>query len=430
MSYVVVRAEKLGKKYRISHQRERQRYVALRDVLTDKLLAPKRWFKLQITNGNKHSAANSASSSYPKKEDFWALKDVSFDIRQGEVVGIIGRNGAGKSTLLRILSRITEPTEGRARIRGRLASLLEVGTGFHPELTGRENIYLNGSILGMTRAEIRKRFDEIVAFAEIEQFLDTPVKRYSSGMYVRLAFSVAAHLEPEILLVDEVLAVGDVGFQRKSMDYMKKLARSGNTILMVSHNLFAVKAMCRRVLVLSSGRCQFDGLPAEGIELYEKDSRLEADPWAIGVIGEDIKHWPIVIRFVEFLDVEGEPRTVYDYGERMRVRIHYEVRSPIKYPNFFFAIRRSDNVMCCSFSAARDGVTVPLLEKSGVIELLTPQLRLVSDLYGTHTVVWDEEFKNLYCGQIGPTFHVRDDVLNPQFGVIHEPAEWHWEKEK
>jgi lipopolysaccharide transport system ATP-binding protein len=183
--------------------------------------------------------------------------------------------------MLKILSRITEPTEGRARIRGRLASLLEVGTGFHPELTGRENIYLNGSILGMTRQEISKRFEEIVAFAEIEQFLDTPVKRYSSGMYVRLAFSVAAHLEPEILLVDEVLAVGDVGFQRKCMDYMKKLARGGRTILLVSHNLFAVKAMCRRVLVLSAGRCQFDGLPGEGIELYEQDARLEADPWAV-----------------------------------------------------------------------------------------------------------------------------------------------------
>jgi lipopolysaccharide transport system ATP-binding protein len=354
------------------------------------------------------------------------LKGVSFEVKQGEVVGIIGRNGAGKSTLLKILSRITEPTEGRARIRGRLGSLLEVGAGFHPELTGRENLYLNGVILGMGRSEIRRKFDEIVAFAEIEQFLDTPVKRYSSGMYVRLAFAVAAHLEPEILVMDEVLAVGDVGFQRKCMDYMQKLARSGITILMVSHNLFAVKAMCRRVLLLSAGQCQFDGSPVKGIELYEQDSRLEADPWAIGVIGEDINRWPMIIRSVEFLDEEGRPRTVYDYGERMRVRIHYEIRRPVKYPNFCFVIRRSDNVLCCSFSAARDGVTAPLLESSGMIEFLTPPVRLVSELYGTHAVVWDREFKNLYCGQIGPTFHVRDEVLDPEFGVFHEPAEWRW----
>jgi lipopolysaccharide transport system ATP-binding protein len=425
MSDVVIRAENLGKKYRISHQHERQRYVALRDVLSDKLVAPKRWVKSLISSGGVNSALKLASNKASKREDFWALKDVSFEVRQGEVLGVIGRNGAGKSTLLKVLSRITDPTEGRVRIRGRVASLLEVGTGFHPELTGRENIYLNGSILGMSKAEIKKKFDEIVAFAEIEQFLDTPVKRYSSGMYVRLAFSVAAHLEPEILVVDEVLAVGDVGFQRKCMDYMKNLARSGLTILMVSHNLFAVKAMCRRVLLLSGGKRQFDGAPADGIELYEKDSRLEADPWATGMLG-DIDQWPIVIKFVEYLDAEGNPRTVYDYGERMRVRIHYEVRRPIKYPNFYFAIRRSDNVACCSFSAARDGVTVPMLDKSGVIELRTPPLRLVSDQYGSWAIVWDREFKNLYCGQIGPNFHVRDEVLNSNFGVFHEPAEWNW----
>jgi homopolymeric O-antigen transport system ATP-binding protein len=426
MSDLVIRVESLGKKYRILHQRDRQRYVTLRDLLADKLLAPKRWLESQIAKGGARHALKPAYNTASKREDFWALKDVSFEVKRGEVLGVIGRNGAGKSTLLKILSRITEPTEGLARIRGRVASLLEVGTGFHPELTGRENIYLNGSILGMSKTEIRKKFDEIVAFAEIDQFLDTPVKRYSSGMYVRLAFSVAAHLQPEILIVDEVLAVGDVAFQRKCMDYMKSLARSGITILMVSHNLFAVKAMCRRVLLLSAGRRQFDGSPAEGIDLYEKDSRLEADPWAVGVIGEDINNWPIVIRFVEYLDAEGRPRTVYDYGERMRVRIHYEVRKPVKYPNFYFAIRRSDNVACCSFSAARDGVTVPLLVKSGVIELQTPPLRLVSDQYGSWAIVWDREFKNLYCGQIGPNFHVRDEVLNSDFGVFHEPAEWNW----
>lgn len=427
MSDVVIRAESLGKKYRILRQQERQRYVALRDVLADKLLAPTRWIMSRMANYTGRDSSKPSYNRSPKREDFWALKDVSFEVKQGEALGIIGRNGAGKSTLLKILSRITEPTTGRARIRGRVASLLEVGTGFHPELTGRENIYLNGSILGMSKAEIRKKFDEIVAFAEIEQFLDTPVKRYSSGMYVRLAFSVAVHLEPEVLIVDEVLAVGDVGFQRKCMDHMKNLTRSGATVLMVSHNLFAIKALCRRVLVLSGGGLQFDGLPAEGLELYEKDARLEADPWAIGVIGEGIDHWPIVIRSVEYLDADGRPRAVYDYGERMRVRIHYEVRRPVKYPNFYFAIRRSDNLACCSFSAARDGVTVPLLDKSGVIELQTAPIRLVADQYGSWAIVWDREFKNLYCGQIGPNFHVRDEVLNSEFGVFHEPAEWRWD---
>jgi lipopolysaccharide transport system ATP-binding protein len=423
MSDIVIRAENLGKKYRISHQHERQRYVALRDVLAGKVKSSAQWIKSQ---GLRVSGAGSGPNGKSSSEDFWALKDVSFEIKQGEVLGVIGRNGAGKSTLLKVLSRITEPSKGRVRIRGRVASLLEVGTGFHPELTGRENIYLNGAILGMTRVEIKKKFDEMVAFAEIEQFLDTPVKRYSSGMYVRLAFSVAAHLEPEILIVDEVLAVGDVGFQRKCMDYMKKLARSGITILLVSHNLFAVKAMCRRVLVLSSGSCKYDGEPAGGIDLYENDSRLEADPWAVGVIGQDIKKWPIIIRSLEYLDLAGEPRTVYDYGEQMRIRMHYEVRTPIKDPNFYFAIRRSDNVACCSFSAARDGVSVPLLEKSGAIELLTSPMHLTADQYGSWAIVWDKEFKNLYCGQIGPNFHVRDEVLNSNFGVFHEPAEWRW----
>src|SRR5712691_4547728 len=227
MSETIITVENLGKKYSIRHQRN-ERYTALRDVITDKA---KSFFR---RNGNGIDTT---------REDIWALKNVSFRVERGEVVGIIGRNGAGKSTLLKILSRITEPTEGRVRIRGRVASLLEVGTGFHPELTGRENIFLNGAILGMSKAEIKKKFDEIVAFAETEKFLDTPVKRYSSGMYVRLAFAVAAHLEPEILIVDEVLAVGDADFQRKCLGRMGSVAREGRTVLFVSHNMGAVKSL-------------------------------------------------------------------------------------------------------------------------------------------------------------------------------------------
>jgi len=203
-----------------------------------------------------------------ESEEFWALRDVSLDLAEGDVVGILGRNGAGKSTLLKLISRIMEPTTGEIRIRGRVGSLLEVGTGFHPELTGRENIFLNGAILGMSRAEIRRKFDQIVAFSEIERFLDTPVKRYSSGMYVRLAFSVAAHLEPEILIIDEVLAVGDAAFQKKSLDRMSEVAAEGRTVLFVSHNLGLIRALCKRGILLEAGRVRFDGTAEAAVRTY------------------------------------------------------------------------------------------------------------------------------------------------------------------
>jgi lipopolysaccharide transport system ATP-binding protein len=254
MSDVVIGADGLGKKYRIQHLGQRQQYVALRDVFADKALAPWRWLNARRAGSNGNAISAVAAGRSTKSEDFWALKDVSFEVKRGEVIGIIGRNGAGKSTLLKILSRITEPTTGRVRISGRVASLLEVGTGFHPELTGAENVFLNGAILGMSRAEIKRRFDEIVAFGEIDKFLDTPVKRYSSGMYVRLAFAVAAHLEPEILVIDEVLAVGDAEFQKKCLGKMDEVAaKDGRTILFVSHNVQAVRSLCGRCLLLDKG---------------------------------------------------------------------------------------------------------------------------------------------------------------------------------
>src|SRR5206468_10406936 len=237
MSTYAIQAEHLSKKYRIGSQAAAQRYVALRDVIANRIQRTATAFSSGRQRSSPSGAA-AAPSAVSHTDDFWALRDVSFDMAGGDVLGIIGRNGAGKSTLLKILSRITEPTTGRVRLDGRVASLLEVGTGFHPELTGRENILLNGAILGMTQAEIRKNFDDIVAFAEVERFLDTPVKRYSSGMYVRLAFAVAAHLDPEILIVDEVLAVGDAAFQRKCLGRMHDVAKTGSrTILFVSHNM-------------------------------------------------------------------------------------------------------------------------------------------------------------------------------------------------
>jgi lipopolysaccharide transport system ATP-binding protein len=244
---IAVRVEGLGKKYVIGHEVGRERYIALRDVIgrTAKNL-------VRATTDMLHGRAIVIGDT---TEEFWALKDINFEVKHGEAVGIIGRNGAGKSTLLKVLSRITDPTEGRVEIRGRVTSLLEVGTGFHPELTGRENITLNGAILGMTRAEIRRKFDDIVAFAEIEKFLDTPVKRYSSGMYVRLAFAVAAHLEPDILVVDEVLAVGDAEFQKKCLGRMGEVAQRGRTVLFVSHNMAALRKLCGQALLLTKGRC-------------------------------------------------------------------------------------------------------------------------------------------------------------------------------
>jgi lipopolysaccharide transport system ATP-binding protein len=264
---VVIRAEGLGKKYVIGHAAEREGYVALRDVLARG--ARNLWRK---TAGMARGRALVAGDTH---EEFWALKDVSFEVRRGEVLGIIGRNGAGKSTLLKILSRITEPSEGRVTINGRVASLLEVGTGFHPELTGRENIYLNGAVLGMTRAEIRRKFDEIVAFAEIEKFIDTPVKRYSSGMYVRLAFAVAAHLEPEILVVDEVLAVGDAEFQKKCLGKIDEVSRrDGRTVLFVSHNMATIIMLCQKVILLANGSINVSGRPGDIIRNYISYSQV------------------------------------------------------------------------------------------------------------------------------------------------------------
>jgi len=257
----IIQVENLSKKYLVGHETARRaRYRSLRETLV--------W---QVRNFGRKALEMAQGRQLlhgDEVEEFWALNHVSFEVARGQIVGIIGRNGAGKSTLLKILSRITEPTDGRVRIDGRLASLLEVGTGFHPELTGRENIFLNGAILGMTKAEIKAKFDEIVAFAEVERFLDTPVKHYSSGMYVRLAFAVAAHLEPEILVVDEVLAVGDAAFQRKSLGKMQDVAKCGRTVLIVSHNMPMVRSLCSRAIVLSGGTVAFDGSVNDGIHQY------------------------------------------------------------------------------------------------------------------------------------------------------------------
>jgi lipopolysaccharide transport system ATP-binding protein len=304
MSETAIRVERLGKHYRIGI---RQPYYTLRESLSRAVTAPLTPLTriLQNRNTQTESATPSKSWNGSPEKSIWALKDVSLNIEWGQIVGVIGRNGAGKSTLLKILTRITPPTEGEAEIFGRIGSLLEVGTGFHPELTGRENIYLNGAILGMRRIEVARKFDEIVAFAEVESFVDTPVKRYSSGMYMRLAFSVAAHLEPGILLVDEVLTVGDVAFQRKCLGKMGEVAKRGRTVLFVSHQMFAVRTLCERALWLDAGRLIKDG-PALEVVLECERSLLQTSSENAAIINRgEVPSSPFYIRRLDIYDPES-----------------------------------------------------------------------------------------------------------------------------
>jgi lipopolysaccharide transport system ATP-binding protein len=317
MSDIAIRVEKLSKRYKIGVVK--QRHHTLRD---------------QLSEGLKRVAQRNGYFP-PNNSTFWALKDISFEVKRGEVVGIIGRNGAGKSTLLKILTRITEPTEGRAELYGRVGSLLEVGTGFHPELTGRENIYLNGAILGMRKTEIDRKFDEIVAFAEVEKFIDTPVKRYSSGMYVRLAFAVAAHLEPEILLVDEVLAVGDVAFQKKCLGKMGTVAQEGRTVLFVSHNMAAMASLTRRSVWLEGGKIRAIGNTQEVIESYlnsmEPDSQLAGFTSLMSLPRPDgIINPKAQLEWVRMQDREGNQTNIFVEGEPIVVELGFKIHDESK----------------------------------------------------------------------------------------------------
>ena len=308
MGDTIIKVENISKSYVLKHQ-NKESYTALRDVISNKaksILKPSQLF--------------SSSSS----EEFWALKDVSFEIKQGERVGIIGRNGAGKSTLLKVLSRIVAPTKGRITMDGRVASLLEVGTGFHPELTGRENVFLNGSILGMSKSEIQKKFDEIVAFSEVENFLDTPVKRYSSGMYVRLAFAVAAHLEPEILIVDEVLAVGDAEFQKKCIGKMKDVSGEGRTVLFVSHNMAAIQNLCDKAIVMKKGQVEIPlGNVDNAVRQYMKSSQENSK---VDLRERKDRQGGGKIKFVnfEFLDEQNQPQLDLITGQYVKIKMDYE----------------------------------------------------------------------------------------------------------
>lgn len=329
----IVKVENLSKKYIISHQAS---YTSLRDVISEKFKAAGSRILHPFTSGR-------STSSDLSREDFWALQEVSFEIKQGERVGIIGRNGAGKSTLLKILSRITEPTSGRITIKGRVASLLEVGTGFHPELTGRENIFLNGAILGMSKAEIKKKFDEIVAFSEVEKFLDTPVKHYSSGMYVRLAFAVAAHLEPEILIVDEVLAVGDAQFQKKCLGKMEEVGKEGRTVLFVSHNMATISALCSRSLLLAKGSLVSDGSSRDVIESYL--SSFNEENVSLAERKDRLGSGEARIKDICFVDKNGKQVDMLISGSQYDIVITYLAHVPLVAPNFKVSVYNSAGLL-------------------------------------------------------------------------------------
>ena len=333
-----------------------------------------------------------------RREEFWALQDVSFGIAPGETVGLIGPNGAGKSTVLKLISRIIKPTSGRIEVNGRVGALLELGAGFHPDLTGRENVYLNGAILGLSRAEIQRKLDDIVAFAELERFIDVPVKHYSSGMYVRLGFSIAVHTEPEILLVDEVLAVGDAAFQRKCLERIRALRNNGVTILIVTHDLDAVQRNCSRLVWMNTGEVVSEGNPESVVRQYiEWSLRREMDhPQAESLAGRRWGAGDIEITQVRILDDDGQEKSVFRTAEPMVVEIRYRATRSVEYPVFGLAIHRSDGVHVTGPNTFVDGNCVPMVSGEGLIYYKIPSMPLLEGEYFISVSVHDEQETTMY----------------------------------
>lgn len=397
----IISVEGLGKKYTIRHEGQ-GRYRALREEI---FKLPQRLFQ------RKHQ----------DKEEFWALKDVSFDIMPGDRVGIIGRNGAGKSTLLKLLSRITEPSTGKITLRGRIASLLEVGTGFHPELTGRENIYLNGAILGMSRAEVRRKFDEIVDFAGVEKFLDTPVKRYSSGMYVRLAFAVAAHLEPEILIVDEVLAVGDAEFQKKCLGKMEQVGQDGRTVLFVSHNMTAIQHLCSFGIHIESGCIAHQG----NINDVLKNYKLTTENSFFNFDTPD----SFKAKITDFEVIDNK----LVLGEKATFIIKYQSKELILEPQFFIEFINEQGILCASFiSTFQETLFESISPGIGCIKCTTEPLSLMPGEYTIHLALWitGELLHNVY-GEAKVTVKKGNKYIFYRYSQQYAASYIHgvWEKE-
>ncbi len=370
MTLPAIEVTGLSKRYIIGHQTQKD--DGLRHVLQRGLTKPFRWAK------------NGFRSTSTTLEEFWAIKDISFSVRPGEVVGVIGRNGAGKSTLLKVLSRITEQTQGRIHLRGRTASLLEVGTGFHPELTGRENIYLNGAILGMGRNEIKRKFDEIVDFAEVEKFLDTPVKRYSSGMYVRLAFGVAAHLDPEILIIDEVLAVGDAEFQRKCLGKMNQAAEDGRTVLFVSHNMATVQSLCTRAIYLKEGQVVEDAPVEQALATYSTAARTKIDAHSIAERTDREGGDEIRMTGVKIIDtLTQQPALSVRSGQDITIQLEYEclAQEPVTDVSLGFAVFKSDSTFMFACTGEGVGQLVNAMPGKGVFRLRVRKWPLLGGQY-------------------------------------------------
>ena len=416
MSDIAIRVEGIGKRYRIGAREHQNAHRAWHEWMT----TPFDYLRTALREPS-------------PDEILWALKDVSFEVKQGEVVGVIGRNGSGKSTLLKILSRITEPTEGYADIYGRVGSLLEVGTGFHPDLTGRENIYLSGTILGMKKVEIDRKFDEIVAFAEIEKFIDTPVKRFSSGMYVRLAFAVAAHLEPEILLVDEVLAVGDAAFQKKCLGKMGDVAKEGRTVLFVSHNMLAIENICPRSIWINNGNIREDGRTRSILHDYLSSSVKQNG----GLDLRDAERFRGTgeIKYIqaEFLDTQKRPVDVVRSGDSIVLRLHYDAKTVVAHPHFIVGISNELGIMVTQMATFLIGYQLPVLQPGvGYIDLEISFLNLMPGRYYASLNIQDEKLTNYY-DDIGncivldmqpSDFYQSGQGIEERYGIIFLPCKW------
>lgn len=413
MSKYSIEVKGFGKRYIIGEQIN-DRYISLRDEMAN---IAKSCIKYLVRS--KHESNNTKQEN---DNILWACRDITFNVEKGEVIAFIGRNGAGKSTLLKLLSRITEPTEGEAVIHGRVGSLLEIGTGFHPELTGRENIYLNGAILGMKRYEINERFEEIVEFSEVEAFLDTPVKRYSTGMLVRLGFAVAAHLQPEILIVDEVLAVGDLAFQQKCMRHMKKLTETGMTIIIVSHNMAAVQTACNRAILLDKGRIIDEGKPVNVIESFRSLMEMSHDNEDMIGKNKDGSDAEVLFKNVQLINEEGIPQRDFNFGEKTRIKIDLFAEKRVDNPMVAFRILRPDGVIVCNFNNWYDNFKLDYLEGDCTVEGWLPPFRLIPGYYLINIYVW------YWGGKIAGDIEKAQPIAYQEFGhfrIVGPPIDEH-----